>query len=383
MAKTAFARPPWMVFAGFMSSSVATQSQLQRQLRRTIAITAAVCASFTVSGCAWHQQSVLPNVFRGAQTLEGRRLPNQRDYWTAFCAPSRFNATGLYLLEPYQPDRIPLILIHGLASDAMTWDEMIVALKSHPHINTRYQIWCYQYPTGNSYLKAAADLREELINTRARLDPSASNPAFDQTVLVGHSMGGLVAKLQASHSDDKLWRAVYATELDATGKSTPVPTETASAILFNPVPFVRKVVYIAAPQHGSNWTVNAIGRFGQWLIEIPEQVQDDSIGLIRGGPGWFSGPRCRPPTSIDHLYPGSSIMRAMSQLRKGDHVSAHSIIGTGYLLPDGHIGDGVVAVASAHLPNVETEFFLQATHSGILRNPGTVGELVCILTRLP
>ena len=46
-------------------------------------------------------------------------------------------------------------------------------------------------------------------------------------------------------------------------------------------------------------------------------------------------------------------------------------------------GDGVVAVASAHLPNVETEFFLQATHSGILRNPGTVGELVCILTRLP
>ena len=182
-----------MVFAGFMSSSVATQSQLQRQLRRTIAITAAVCASFTVSGCAWHQQPVLPNVFRGAQTLEGRRLPNQRDYWTAFCAPSRFNATGLYLLEPYQPDRIPLILIHGLASDAMTWDEMIVALKSHPHINTRYQIWCYQYPTGNSYLKAAADLREELINTRARLDPSASNPAFDQTVLVGHSMRGLVA----------------------------------------------------------------------------------------------------------------------------------------------------------------------------------------------
>ena len=342
-----------------------------------------VCASLTVSGCAWHPPPSLPAVFQGAQTLEGRRLPNQRDYWTAFRAPSRFNATGLYLLEPYQPDRIPLILIHGLASDALTWDTTIVALRSNPEINARYQIWCYQYPTGNSYLKAAADLRRELIKTRAILDPAISNPAFDQTVLVGHSMGGLVAKLQASHSDDRLWSAVSNTQLVAIPNSSPVPAETASAILFDPVPFVRKVVYIATPQHGSNWTVNALGRFGQWLIEIPEQVQGDYIGLIRGDPGWFSGPAFRPPTSIDHLYPGSSIMRAMSQLRKGDRVSTHSIIGTGYLLPDGYRGDGVVAVASARLPDVDTEFFVQATHSGILRNRAAASELVCILTRFP
>jgi len=372
-----------MVFAGYMSSSTPSTSQLLLQLRRTVAITLFVCATLTFCGCACNRQPTLPAVFQGAQTLEGRRLPNQRDYWTAFRAPSRFNATGLYLLEPYQPDRIPLILIHGLASDALTWDETIVSLRSHPEINTRYQIWCYQYPTGNSYLKAAADLRQELIKTRAILDPASFNAAFDQTVLVGHSMGGLVAKLQASHSDDRLWRAVNSTQLDAITTSPPVPSDTASAILFDPVPFVKKVVYIAAPQHGSNWTVNALGRFGQWLIEIPEQVQGDSIGRIRGDPGWFSGPGFRPPTSIDHLYPGSSIMRAMSQLRKGDRVSAHSIIGTGYLLPDGYTGDGVVAVASAHVPDVQTEFFVQATHSGILRNPAAAGELACILTRLP
>ena len=372
-----------MVFTGSMSSSAPSTSHLLLRLRRTIAITLFVCASLTLSGCACHRQPALPAVFQGAQTLEGRRLPNQRDYWTAFRAPSRFNATGLYLLEPYQPDRIPLILIHGLASDALTWDETVVYLRSRPEINTRYQIWCYQYPTGNSYLKAAADLRQELVKTRAALDPSTSNPAFDQTVLVGHSMGGLVAKLQASHSDDKLWRAVYSTQLDAIPDSTPVPCDTASAVLFDPVPFVKKVVYIATPQHGSNWTVNALGRFGQWLIEIPEQVQGDSIGLIRGPPGWFSGPRFRPPTSIDHLYPGCGIMRAMSQLRKGDRVSAHSIIGTGYLLPDGYTGDGVVAVASAHVPDVETEFFVQATHSGILRNAVAASELNRILTRSP
>ncbi len=370
-----------MVFAGSMSSKAPQTLCWQLQFRRYLAITLLVCASLTLSGCAWHREPALPVVFRGAHTLEGRRLPNQRDYWTAFRAPSRFNATGLYLLEPYLPDRIPLILIHGLASDALTWEQTIVSLRSDPEINARYQIWCYQYPTGNSYLKAAADLRQELIKTRAILDPASSNAAFDQTVLVGHSMGGLVAKLQASHSDDKLWRAVSSTQLDATATSTPVPSETASAILFDPVPFVKKVVYIATPQHGSNWTVNALGRFGQWLIEIPEQVQGDSIGLIRGDPGWFSGAGFRPPTSIDHLFPGSSIMRAMSQLRKGDGVSAHSIIGTGYLLPDGYTGDGVVAVASARVPDVQTEFFVQATHSGILRNAVAARELNCILNR--
>lgn len=372
-----------MVFAGFMFSSAPSPPRLQLQLRRQMAIMVFVCASMTVSGCALHGQPSLPLVFQGAQTLEGRRLPNQRDYWTAFRAPSRFNATGLYLLEPYQPDRIPLILIHGLASDALTWDETIVSLQCDPEINTRYQIWCYQYPTGNSYLRAAADLRQELIKTRAILDPSGSNPAFDQTVLVGHSMGGLVAKLQASYSDDKLWRAISDTPLNSMSDSTPVPDETASAILFDPVPFVKKVVYIATPQHGSNWTVNALGRFGQWLIEIPEQVQGDYIGLIRGNPGWFSGPRFRPPTSIDHLYPGSRIMQAISQLRKADRVSAHSIIGTGYLLPDGYTGDGVVAIASARVPDIQTEFLVQATHSGILKNPAAASELNCILTRLP
>lgn len=373
--------PFWVVrstLVELMTSYFPQLLRLRRWFQRMLPILLVFCAC----GCAWHGQPTLPAVFQGARTLEGRALPPHRDYWTAFRKPSEFNATGLYLLEPYQPGRIPLILIHGLASDAQTWGEMIVALRSDPNIVAQYQIWVYQYPTGNSYLYSAADLRRELLRVRDVLDPGNRDPAFDKTVLVGHSMGGIVAKLQVSYSDDKLWRAVSDKPLCTIVESGLLPDDTAAALLFEPVPFVRRVVYLATPQHGSYWTQQPLGILGRWLIEVPRQVQEEYRILVRGNPGLFRDPADKPPTSIDHLFPGSSIMQATSQLRCADSVSTHSIIGTNYLSPDFEWGDGVVAVPSARIPSVQTEFFVRATHSGILRNTAVAAELLCILTRL-
>jgi pimeloyl-ACP methyl ester carboxylesterase len=309
-------------------------------------------------------------------------LPPNRDYWTAFRKPSEFNATGLYLLQPYQPGKIPLVLIHGVASDAITWEEMIEAMSSDPGIMSRYQIWVYQYPTGLPYLKSAADLRRELVKTRALLDPTQTDAAIDQTVLVGHSMGGLIAKLQVSHSDDQIWQAISDIPLETALGSGRVSEEALSELMFEPVPFVRRVVYMATPHLGSNWTQHPLGKLGRWLIDIPQQVQSEYIGLTRGQPGLFHPRPPEPPTSLDHLVPGNSIIKATNSLRRSDAVDAHSIIGTGYLSPDGYVGDGVVAVISARQPNVRTEYFVQATHSGILRHRGAKAELMCILSRL-
>ena len=333
------------------------------------------------SGCAIHQPT-LPVVFQCARTLEGRALPAQRDYWTAFRNPSKFNATGLYLLEPYQPGRIPLVLIHGLASDAFTWEEIIAALRSNPEIASRYQIWVYQYPTGVSYLRSAANLRKELVNIRQVLDPDSHDPAFDQTVLAGHSMGGLLARLQVSYSDENLWRAVSDQPLSTVFDEGPLPEEMVSALVFEPVPYVKRVIFLATPHRGSNWSQQPLGRIGRWLINVPQQVQEEYSGLVRGNPGLFRNPALGPPTSIDHLSPCDSIMRATSRLRYANSVAKHSIIGTGYLSPDGCVGDGVVAVPSARIPSVQTELFVLASHSGVLRSPAVAEELMCILTRL-
>ena len=44
------------------------------------------------------------------------------------------------------------------------------------------------------------------------------------------------------------------------------------------------------------------------------------------------------------------------------------------------MGDGIVAIVSAHRSEVRTEYFVKATHSGILKNSAAAAELTCILT---
>ncbi len=331
-----------------------------------------------VSGCA-HHQAPLPSVYRSAQTLDGRALPPGRNYWAAFSNPSRFNASGLYLLRPYQPGRTPLVLIHGLASDAFTWEQIVATLESDPTISSRYQIWLYQYPTGLSYLRTAADLRKELMSTREILDPQKLDSAIDQTVLVGHSMGGLLAKLQVSYSDDKLWRAISDVPLNDALNAGPIPDDTVSAFLFQPVPHVKRVVYMATPHQGSNWTQQPLGRLGRWLINVPDSTLVEYRRFIRGNPGLFRNPGPTPATSLDHLIPGNPVIRSSNSLRYSDAVVTHSIIGTGYQSPDRLIGDGVVPIISAHRPDVRTERLVKATHSGILQNAEAAAELKCIL----
>lgn len=335
---------------------------------------------FCAGGCALHQPA-LPVDFQAARTLDGRALSAQRSYWTAFTNPAKFNDKGLYLLEPYQAGRIPLILIHGLAADAFSWEEMIPILRSNPEIAARYQLWVYQYPTGIPYLHSAADLRAELLNIRAILDPQGDDPGFDQTVLAGHSMGGLLAKLQVSYSDDTLWRAVSDKPLEPVLQEGSLPQEIVSALLFEPIPWVRRVVFLATPHRGSCWTQQPLGRIGRWLINVPQQLQEKYVNLLQGNPGLFRGPSAVPRTSIDHLAPGDRIMQATSRLRFSPSVVKHSIIGTGHYSPDRCIGDGVVAVPSAQIPDVESEFFVHATHSDVLRSRTVALELIRILTQ--
>lgn len=329
--------------------------------------------------CGCVSRPPVTGAFRTAQTLDGRQLPPFRIYWTAFQNPSRFNAEGLYLLQPYQRGRIPLVLIHGLASDAYTWDCVIEQICACADVRDRFQIWVYQYPTGYSFLRSAANLRQELLLARETLDPQHSDAAFDQAVLVGHSMGGLLAKLQASYSDDCVWRSISDVPLDDAITGAPLPESTVSAVLFRPVPFVNRVVYIATPHLGSNWTRQPLGRIGRWLINVPDQVQREYQRLLRSNPGLFRNPAPLPPSSLDHLTPGNSVIRATNSLRYKEGLHTHSIIGTGYVSPDGFWGDGVVALPSARRPDVDTECILEATHSGILRNPQATAELIAVL----
>jgi hypothetical protein len=113
--------------------------------------------------------------------------------WALLNPGSADSLRGLFMLEPYDPNKIPVVMVHGLWSSPVTWMEMFNELRSFPEIRNQYQFWFYLYPTGQPFWISARQMREDLAEAQQDLDPERRTPALDQMVLVGHSMGGLVS----------------------------------------------------------------------------------------------------------------------------------------------------------------------------------------------
>lgn len=115
------------------------------------------------------------------QSPEFSAASGSRGYWTPMEA---FRVTGgnIYFLEPYDPDRIPVLFVHGAAGSAQDWRVFFEQLD-----RGRYQAWFYQYPSGAALESMAHLLYWKLLNLQLRY-------GFARLHLVAHSMGGLVSR---------------------------------------------------------------------------------------------------------------------------------------------------------------------------------------------
>ena len=308
-------------------------------------------------------------------------LDEDRQWLRSFLQPGATGASdGLFMVEPYQPGKIPVVFIHGLLSDPTTWADLVNELQSHPELSASYQWWGFQYATGEPFLSSAAVLRKQLRQVRATYDPQCQDPAFSQIVLIGHSMGGIVAKLQVTNSGNQLWQSASRQPLATLVTDQKTHRDLQEAFYFQPSPNVRRVIFIGTPHTGSAWARRPVGRLGAVLVEPAAETESRHAQLIRDNPHSFREEfRERIPTSIDLLEPESALLAATNRLHYSQYVTLHSIIGTGKNMRDGKPGDGVVPVASARLPGVASETFLDATHEALHRNPGTVKEVARIL----
>ena len=334
-------------------------------------------------GCISTSGSKPGNLFAKRDALaspkELSRTLKQRG-WNGFHHPlSSTDKMGLDFSEGYQAGKIPVVFIHGLLSDPLTWHEMISTLELDPEIADKCQFWTYRYPTGETYLKAAADLRTALIDARVTFDPTGSDAAYDQMVLVGHSMGGLVAKLQVTHSEQKLWQAVSKVPIKDLNISATDRAELQRIVLFEPLPFVNQVVFIATPHRGSFVVHRVIGKIGRGLIDFPETVRDDFDDFLDENEGVFKGKSPKIPTSLDHLSPLSPIMIATQKLEIKSDVKLYSIIGTGTGIQAISRGDGAVSRKNASISGVVDETFVEAKHVDIHHHPVTIAKIKRIL----
>jgi pimeloyl-ACP methyl ester carboxylesterase len=296
--------------------------------------------------------------------------------------------TGLYMLEPFQPDKIPVVMVHGLWSTPVTWMEMFNDLRSDPAIREHYQFWFYMYPSGQPFWFSAARMRDDLAHMRAALDPGRRHPALDQMVLVGHSMGGLVAKLQTVDSGDEFWRTLSEkpfAELDA---DPDVRDGLAEAFFFDPNPSVRCVITIGTPHRGSEFSNDLTTWLGRKLIDVPSKIMQGRHQLVSRNPEYFlPAAPLNVTNSIDSLSPKSTVLPVLLAAPSGPWVKYHNIVGqaprTGFTSAAAiwlaGEGDGVVSLASARLDHAASQIVVPADHQTVHRHSQSILQVRRIL----
>ncbi|MCE9605532.1 MAG: alpha/beta fold hydrolase [Planctomycetia bacterium] len=301
----------------------------------------------------------------------------------AFLRPDNLEAKAqLVMIEPYQCGKIPVVFVHGLASDPTTWLTQIHSLRAQPWFRERYQVWAFRYPTGMPFLTGAATLRRELQAAVALSPGAAEDPAAQQMVLVGHSLGGLVSKLQATESGTDLWNVAANLSLDEIQASATDRERLREVFFFEPLPFVRKVIFIGTPHRGSSIANQAVGRVSSWSARITSQADERHRRLIAENPDVFAPWIVRKvPTSIDLLQPDHPLLCAVEKLSIGRNVELHSIIGLADASGTDAPGDGVVSLASARHCGTLSEKHVSETHRGLHEAATTTIEIEQILQR--
>lgn len=289
---------------------------------------------------------------------------------------------GLFLTEPYQPNKIPILFVHGLLSDPFTWANVANEMRTQPEFVERYQLWGFEYSTGEPFLASAAILRQQLRELQWQLDPTGSDLALSQMMLVGHSMGGLVSKLMVTRSGTDLWNAVSCRPLEEIVTTPKLRNELAESFYFEPSPWISRVVFLGTPHKGSPWAKRPLGKWGAKLVEEPSSRKAEHEKLIRDNPGVFSREFTqRIPTSIDLLRADSPLLQSMDRLPFDGRVNLHSIVGSGYWLLGAGNSDRVVPVSSARNSSVVSEKFVHTKHTNINGNREAIKELFCVFRR--
>ncbi len=291
---------------------------------------------------------------------------------------------GVYMVEPYDPNKIPVMMVHGLWASPLTWMEMFNDLRGLPEIRQHYQFWFYMYPTGQPFWVSAAQMRSDLKALRNDLDPLRQTVALDQMVLVGHSMGGLVSKLQTLESGDDFWQIATDRPFDQLEASDDARRTMAETFFFDPNHSIRRVVTIGTPHRGSEFSNSTTQYLGRMLIEMPSKIVRNRNHLFRDNPEYFQDTRLLAiDTSIESLAPDSPMLPVMLAGRTAPHVEYHNIVGV--LSDDSMVGsfsakgDGVVNYSSSHLEHVSSEQVVDADHIHIHRHPRCILEVRRIL----
>mgnify|MGYP000136983202 CR=1 FL=1 len=282
-------------------------------------------------------------------------------------------------IQPHRRGRIPVVFIHGTASNFSVWANMLNDLRSDPILAKRFDFWFFGYDSGQPILYSGMLLRRAIKEAAAAFQADGPDPCVRQMILIGHSQGGLLVKLTAIESGDRFWRNASDKPFAEVEFSDKTRALLGEAMFVSPLPEVGRVVFIATPQRGSYLAGPGFVRnLAQRLILLPTNLARVSLDLISQDAVGSQVALKRIPTSIDNMWPGHPFIKVISDIPVDPDIAAHSIIGVVGDDPVEEGGDGVVKYTSAHIEGVESELVVPYPHS-MQSKPEVVAEVQRIL----
>jgi pimeloyl-ACP methyl ester carboxylesterase len=243
---------------------------------------------------------------------------------------TRDTSSALRFVVPYQAGKVPVVFVHGMFGSPGNWSAAIRKLSDDPDVRDHFQFLTFSYESLRPIPDSGLRLSEALNEARRSVDPRARDRSFDQVVLIGHSLGGLVVKA-ASHAPDPA-----RIPLD----SQSVPSERLAAR-------VSRVVFIATPHRGSPVDQGAARCAGLWLAR--------TLGASSQGEGARA-------SSVVQLTWDNPLLLELERARRAQSLPFHSIIAAvGDPSADGAT-DGLVPVPSARLRGARSEMVVRAHH---------------------
>jgi pimeloyl-ACP methyl ester carboxylesterase len=229
---------------------------------------------------------------------------------------------GLYFLEEFDRDRIPVLFVHGISGYPQEFSYLIDELDRE-----RFQPWFFFYPSGAQLTRISEYLSQIVSQLHARY-------RFKRLFVVAHSMGGLVARNFVLHHEE------------ATGDEC-----------------VRLFVSLSTPWGGHAAARKGVERSPVVIYSWIDMAPDSEF--LRGL--FFRDPETR-----------------LKRRELPEHTSYHLLFGfhRNASLP-GASGDSVITLASQLHPLAQHEADsiagFDVDHTGILRNPETAALLNALL----
>jgi pimeloyl-ACP methyl ester carboxylesterase len=302
---------------------------------------------------------------------------------TLFGRARGIDSPRIYLMQPFDPERRIVLMLHGLASSPEAWVNVANDIQGDEMLRQHFQVWQVYYPTNVPILVSLARIRRVARLTLEHFDPTGTLPASQGMVLIGHSMGGVLARLLVSTSDEELW-TTFQNKYVPDGAELDREDERLDRLLrFTPMPQVERTIFIAAPHQGTPFASNRIARWASNLVRLPlallHEFEDVMQTATNSEGGQMEGQTFHVPNSIEQLRETDPLIRATAQLPINPNVCFHSIIArrreTG---PLEESNDGVVPYRSAHLAGAVSEKVIVSGHS-VQETPEAILEIRRIL----